>query len=472
MKMKKMIFLMLTLLILSAASMNAQVQIGGTAGPNSSAILDLNPDAGDASLGLTLPRVSLIDKDSPDPLPAHVRGMLVYNQTVSVGADLIEGVYFNNGQKWFPLLTDASAAITQPVIFLRSPGSAWLGVDGGLKDTLFVELAGKDPSMVYQWYQRHEDGSSTIVPGAESDTLFVNQGQYGIDKEGTVYRFFCLVTSGTQYGISGTGRVAYGEGGFIGNNGWLKLAPANLGATEDDLAAQLAYSPSSANAGAAADKAYDPTVYGNWYQWGRQADGHELRTTPAADTYNALLSAVDGLPTTELDASGQVLLGSAASGKFIQRNGGTTFDWRQYPGGINTAESPDHSWTWGNPQDGITGLDPCKAKNASWRVPTQLEWAQLQANNTWVWKDGGTNGISGYEIKPAGKDKPTSLFLPAAGTRTRGGGAQAAVGASGYYWSSTPTGASAYYLNFNSTSVNAAPTNARSTGLTVRCVAE
>jgi uncharacterized protein (TIGR02145 family) len=471
MKMKKMMFLMLTLFLLGAASMNAQVQIGGAAGPNSSAILDLNPDAGDASLGLTLPRVSLKNKDSSDPLPAHVRGMLVYNKTVSIGDDLIEGVYFNNGEKWFPLLTDASAAITQPVIFLRSPGSAWLGDDGGLQDTLFIELASKDPSMIYQWYQRNEDGSSTIVPGADKDTLFVQKNQYGIVEEGKVYRFFCLVTSGTQYGISGIGRVAYGSGAFIGNNGWLKLAPANLGATETDLAAQLAYSPSAGSAGAAADKVYDPTVYGNWYQWGRKTDGHELRTTPAAGTYNGLLSATDGLATGDLDAYGQVTSGDAV-GKFIQRNGGTTYDWRQYPGGANTIDSPAHSWTWGNPQDGITDLDPCKAENSSWRVPTQLEWAQLVSNNTWVWKDGGVNGISGYEIKPAGSDKKTSLFLPAAGLRNRNSGVQGSVGASGYYWSSTLSSYFAYDMVLQSSGVTAAnPTN-RSYGLSVRCVAE
>jgi hypothetical protein len=40
--MKKMMFLMLTLLIWSAASMNAQVRIGGTSDPNPAAVLDLN----------------------------------------------------------------------------------------------------------------------------------------------------------------------------------------------------------------------------------------------------------------------------------------------------------------------------------------------------------------------------------------------------------------------------------------------
>ncbi|GHT87923.1 hypothetical protein FACS189474_2020 [Bacteroidia bacterium] len=474
MKMKKMIFLMLLSFLGITASMNAQVRIGGTDEPNASAILDLNPSldpAEEATGGLSLPRVSLKDRDSSDPLPSHVRGMLVYNKTVSVGDDLVEGVYFNNGEKWFPLQTDASASVTLPVIFLRSPTKAWLGVDGTSQDTLFVELASKDPSMVYQWYQKNEDGSSTIVAGAEKDSLFLTKGQYGIEEEGKVYQYFCLVTSGTQYGISGTGRVAYGPGAFIANNTWLRLAPANLGATKTDLAEQLVYEPKVEASGTAANKLYDPTVYGDWYQWGRKKDGHENRTTPVSGTYDGLVGSIDGLATTDLDETGQVKSGTDAYQKFIRRNAGT-FDWRQYPGDTNIAEAPAHSWTWGNPQDGITGLDPCKAQNSAWRVPTQLEWAQLAANNAWVWKDGGTDGISGYEIKPAGLKKKTSLFLPAAGRRGRMGGAADGVGPAGYYWSGTYSSSDAYNTQFDASNINVVKVSNRTYGMTVRCIAE
>jgi uncharacterized protein (TIGR02145 family) len=360
--------------------------------------------------------------------------------------------------------------VTLPVIFLRNPARAWLGVDGTYQDTLFVEVASKDPSTTYQWYLKNEDGSSTIVEGAQSDSLFLTKDQYGIVEEGKVYQFFCLVNSGAQYGISGTGRVAYGPGGFIANNGWLKLAPYNLGATITDLAGQLAYEPTAAASGDANDKNYDPTVYGDWYQWGRKKDGHENRKIPATGTYKVIASDVDGLATTYLDAYGQVTSGDAV-GKFIERTGGI-IDWRQYPGGANTADSPAHSWTWGSPQDGITDSDPCKSLNAAWRVPTQLEWAQLSANNTWIWKEGGATRISGYEIKPAGLTKQTSLFLPAAGRRNANNSVQNDVGAYGYYWSSTPTNTSAFRQYFTSTSITSAYVTTRSLGLTVRCVVE
>jgi uncharacterized protein (TIGR02145 family) len=484
--MKKMMLLMLTLFFLSAASMNAQVRIGGTDTPNDNAVLDLNEtDATTTgSKGLGLPRVTLVSTSLSTPLTAHVAGMMVYNTKAQ--GDVVVGLYFNDGSKWVPVLSDAAAQVPgsePPIMFLRNPSRIWLEVSGNAIDTLGFELSGPDKSkFTYQWYQRDPVTlNSTPVAGATNDSIIINgsgpkamsRTALGVTEEGKVYQYYCVVINGSQYAMSGTGRVVYGSGAYIANNGWLELAPYNLGANSSySVAQQLAYKPDAAKSGAANDKNYDPTVYGSWYQWGRKTDGHELRTTPAANTYNVLLSNTDGLPATELDASGQVLSTSAASTKFIQRNAGL-YDWRVYPETAdNSMVSPANAWTWGDPTKGITDLDPCRTENPSWRVPTQYEWAQLQANNTWVWKDGADGTAAGYEIKPGGLNKATSLFLPAAGTRNRNSGAQGSVGAGGYYWSSTPTSTNSYALYFNSTSLNAASTNARSPGFTVRCIAE
>jgi uncharacterized protein (TIGR02145 family) len=441
----------------------------------------LNPDAGDASGGLSRPQVHLVNLTSANPLPAHVKGMMVYNKTI--GGELNEGVYYSNGVRWFPVISDESinAGMEPPIIFLRQPGFAWLGVEGNYEDTLAFELADVDKSgFTYQWYSRDpETLASSPVEGATSDTLFVKKGDWGIDEEGKVYQFYCVMISGSKYGISGTGHAVYGAGARIANGGWIKIANANLGADQNKpLAEQLTYQPSvaSAGTGTAADKAYDPTVYGDWYQWGRKKDGHENRKTPANQTNAVYLNTVNGVGADSLDASGQIKNGLAAiSGKFIQRNGGTTFDWRQYPGDGNTDVSPDNAWTWGNPVNGITSLDPCLELGVGWRVPTQAEWAQIQSNNTWVWQDGGANGTSGYLLKPGGATKPTALFLPVAGSRARYDGAQLNVGSNGYYWSSTITSTISYYsyyLSFTSGGINVASTYYRSGGYTVRCMAD
>jgi uncharacterized protein (TIGR02145 family) len=357
---------------------------------------------------------------------------------------------------------------------LRNPGFAWLGADGNYQDTLFIELASKDPSMIYQWYQKNEDGSSTIVAGADSDTLFVKKGQYGIENEGQVYQFYCLVTSGSQYGISSSGSTVYGVGARLANGQWLKFKSFNLGATPAgqamSVAEQIAYQPSAAAASPSTDKAYDPTVYGDWYQWGRVKDSHQLRTTPATGTYDGLLSEDDGLATSFLDpTTGQVTSGDAV-GKFIRRAGTTTNDWRMYPETEdNSVLVPAAEWTWGNPND-VSSNDPCRSELGSpWRVPTQAEWVQMIANNTWQWIDSPA-GTSGYEVRPRAKN-PVAIFLPAAGRRVRSSGAGANDNTRGYYWSTGTTNASSWalYLTPSEKSMSA---QVRAYGMSVRCVAD
>jgi uncharacterized protein (TIGR02145 family) len=317
---------------------------------------------------------------------------------------------------------------------------------------------------------------SELIEDATSDTLFIDKDNtnYGINEPGKVYQFYCVVVSGSQYGISGTGRVVYGTGARLANGGWIKVANANLGAVQTKpLADQIAYQP-SADSSTVNNKAYDPTVYGDWYQWGRKKDGHQERRVLATGTVSDYLNTTGGVETSKLnDADGQIKDSETALyGKFIQRNAGTN-DWRQYP---ETTENsaPANAWTWGDPVNGITDLDPCRSElGGTWHVPTQAEWAQIASNNTWVWQDGGANGTSGYLLKPGGAKKPTALFLPAAGPRTHNGGAQYRVGSVSYYWSSTVTSSTiSYNLYFTSGSINAANTGSRSDGFTVRCVSE
>jgi hypothetical protein len=100
---KKTLFLMLALIIMSAASVNAQVRIGGLEDPNPSAVLDLNAtDATDnGTLGLALPRVALTSTSE-----AVKKGMIVYN-TATAG-DVTPGMYYNDGSEWIRIGTSVS----------------------------------------------------------------------------------------------------------------------------------------------------------------------------------------------------------------------------------------------------------------------------------------------------------------------------------------------------------------------------
>jgi hypothetical protein len=90
--MKKNLFLMLALFVLSAASMNAQVRIGGLDDPHKSAVLDLNAanDVQNGTLGLALPRVALATDTSSLNRTEPAPGTIVYNSASTLEG---EGVY-------------------------------------------------------------------------------------------------------------------------------------------------------------------------------------------------------------------------------------------------------------------------------------------------------------------------------------------------------------------------------------------
>jgi hypothetical protein len=101
-KMKKVLFFALLLMILGAASVNAQVRIGGDGEPHTAAVLDLNAtdETNDGIRGLALPRVSLTDETDLFNGVEPLDGTLVYNTN---GDDNLEtGVYYWKS-KWTKL---------------------------------------------------------------------------------------------------------------------------------------------------------------------------------------------------------------------------------------------------------------------------------------------------------------------------------------------------------------------------------
>ncbi len=167
----------------------------------------------------------------------------------------------------------------------------------------------------------------------------------------------------------------------------------------------------------AATSSSDLQAYGDLYQWGRAADGHQRRNSQTTST---------------LSSSDQ-----PSHGSFIL--------------------APNSPWDWRSPQNnnlwqGVNGINnPCPA---GYRLPTDAEWEEER--RSWI----NDNAIGAF-------DSP--LKLPMAGHRGASSGSLFVVGSDGSYWSSTVSGSFARNLGFGSSSAGMVG-NGRAFGDSVRCL--
>jgi uncharacterized protein (TIGR02145 family) len=175
------------------------------------------------------------------------------------------------------------------------------------------------------------------------------------------------------------------------------------------------------NLGAAqvATSSTDAVAYGDLYQWGRAADGHQIRNSAPISS----LSSAD----------------NPNHGDFIKVTSGD-YDWR----------SPQNTNLW----QGVTGTNnPCPS---GYRLPTDAEWEAERLS----WTNSGQNSAGAFA---------SPLKLPMAGRRNFSAGSLFNVGADGRYWSSTVSGSAARSLDFSSSSARMFAFN-RATGFAVRCI--
>jgi len=160
----------------------------------------------------------------------------------------------------------------------------------------------------------------------------------------------------------------------------------------------------------------DSCAYGDLFQWGRLADGHQVRTSGTTTTLSSA------------DVPGH--------SNFIV-NPNIPNDWRS---------------TWNdNLWQGVDGINnPCPA---GWRIPTDSE----------LWQEIGGSTVYTAFAGP--------LKIPAAGYRTAATGQLASVGEEGYYWTSTAAGLSgARRVHLRSDGSSLASPNGRASGFSVRCI--
>jgi uncharacterized protein (TIGR02145 family) len=98
---KKTIFWMLALLVLSVASVNAQVTIGSMDDPHGGAVLDLSKASG-SNVGFLLPRISLTNVNTWQIGGDKTQGvgMVVYNINNDIAGGDGSGIYIWEGNAW------------------------------------------------------------------------------------------------------------------------------------------------------------------------------------------------------------------------------------------------------------------------------------------------------------------------------------------------------------------------------------
>jgi len=169
----------------------------------------------------------------------------------------------------------------------------------------------------------------------------------------------------------------------------------------------------------AATSSTDSQAYGDLYQWGRDADGHQKRNSTTTYT---------------LSSSNQ-----PGHGSFIlARN--SPYDWR----------STQNNNLW----QGVNGINnPCPT---SYRLPTVAEWEAEYRS----WGRRNRNAVGAFT---------SPLKLPLSGNHSDGSNSLNFVGSVGYYWSGNVDFFRAWSLVFSSNSANNVSFN-RALGFAVRCI--
>jgi len=272
-----------------------------------------------------------------------------------------------------PNLPSITTMSLSEITSISAMGGGNISTDGGASVTARGVCWSTSQNPTVSLSTKTTDGSGTgsfisSLSGLQSGTTYYVRA-YATNSQGTAY--------GSQVSFTTTSAPAVSTVTSTTGKVWMDR---NLGASR------------------VATSSTDDQAYGDLYQWGRDTDGHEKRTSQTTST----LSSSD----------------TPGHGKFITINSGN-YDWR----------SPQNNNLW----QGVNGINkPCPA---GFRIPTAAEWEAERAS----WSSRSSSGAYASPLK-----------LPMAGYRDGSSGSLYDVGSYGYYWSGTVDGSSAQGLSFYS----------------------
>jgi uncharacterized protein (TIGR02145 family) len=364
------------------------------------------------------------------------------------------GYYYFDGTVWLEMAVGSAVALKitqQPKAFSWSRIKDAYGDPAAPASPTVAKLkvTAIGSGLSYQWYRKNRNKNAPAVKlaGETNDDFAPPVTAWGMES------YFVVVKNNTNDSvISNIAEVALGCGAKTIDGGWLKMACYNHGVTTADKSNDPFTYKTGTDEGSTTVKYYGAGgILGAFYQWGRNDSVPRTSVGNVAGPYSTSGSA----NTFLAKGDNQITSAHAAYGNFITGpDAAFNYDWRQ--------GYWDFLWY-------ANRGNPCPS---GWWMPTQTDWGSITG--------GGTNRVSaaqttansmefvqGYKFKPDGST--VTLFLPAAGYRSNGGGVSY-VTSYGHYWSSTSASSMAFSLNFDNNYLYPADSGGRAAGRSVRCV--
>jgi len=414
----KTIFKTTIMLLLVSSGVYGQRGIG-TNSPDTSAILEL----ASTSKGFLPPRMSTTERNVISTPPT---GLVIYNTTAAC-------LQWFNGVLWFDTFTQTTEGLPNNNLTLGAityqgksvVDAIGIGYNGE------AVLAGSTITVVLNNTAGTEQGYG--LSATDAGLIYAATGT--IDANATISVILthnAMVMPVLESGVLTMALTGASNTINLAPRIDIKSIPASATQVTDVVYGTQTWMDRNLGARRVAVAKNDVFSYGNHYQWGRPADGHEITV------YNGTANN-DGrglADATVLEALAADAYPSYAN--FIVTNAGTK-DW------LATQADPDR-WA-------IASQGPCPV---NYHVPTQAEWTIADTFGSW------SNNTEAYS---------STLKLPSAGFRDRTIGTLYYQGTYGFYWSSKVSGTNASYLFlYSSLAYMRGDLYNRAHGFTVRCL--
>jgi uncharacterized protein (TIGR02145 family) len=421
-----------TIMLLLLVSSGVYGQFGiGTNTPDKAAILELKSD----SKGFLPPRMSTKERNV---ISNPTAGLVIYNTTTNC-------IQSFDGTLWFDTCTQTTSCIPnsnftasnityQGKSVIDNDGIGYNGEAVLEGSTITVNLTNNDKTteQCFELSATHAGtgliyaATGTIVAGATISVILTHNGVMMPALESGV---LTMSLTGASNTINLEPRID------------IKSIPASATQVINVDYGDQTWMDRNLGARQVANAINDVFSYGNYYQWGRPADGHEI-TVWNGTTKNSGRGLADVTANLAADAN-------PSQANFIT----SSSDWLATPATSGTAT------LWATANQG-----PCPA---NYHVPSLADWNTADAEA--LGSQDGTNGgdTTGWDNSTEVYD--SALKLPSSGYRNRADGTLFNQGTLGSCWSSPVSGTNASNLIFNSAVASTSYFN-RAYGFSVRCL--